>query len=1058
MEDIENLEQTIKENKITKFDPICIRKKSNMSKSTKTYKFDTEGFSPESLLNNMKRVSPKLHVLLQNIKKLDAKDRRQHGKVFKHFIFSDLKSNSAGATLLASALVASGYHMSYTAKPKEGGKKKYETLTLLSHTDLEKTKYENLSLLSSGGVYDQSISVATKKQILQTFNQRPENIGGELVRFMVMDSGFKEGIDLFDIKYVHIFEPSVVAADQKQVIGRGTRTCGQKGLEFHPTQGWPLHVFIYDLTFLEEMKKGLLDTSSAMELYLKSMNMDIRQLHFSHDLEKTCVVGSVDYELNKNVHLFSIPDEETEEDLPEGAEFLYGGAKRQTLRVRMDLPPLIVNTREDGTLEILFEEGKREHRGHEETKEFIKERFSHFAWDPVKMENLCAEKQAGGGTVITYTPTQDFVRHYFTPENPLKGMLLWHSVGTGKTCTAIATATSTFEKEKYTILWVTRTTLKNDIWKNMFDQVCNEDIRERMAGDAFEIPADMKKRIKLLSKSWRIRPMSYKQFSNLVAKKNAFYKTLVKINGPVDPLRKTLLIIDEAHKLYGGGLSSIEQPDMVAFHNALMNSYRVSGSNSVKLLLMTATPIARQPMEMIQLINLFKLPNDQMASTFENFQPIYLKENGEFSEEGRERFLDEIAGHISYLNREKDARQFAQPILHKVDVPIAEDMEEINTFDKAIVRQYIESDIEGLKQKIVENNATIDSEIAEIDKNSFKYLKEICSDKEPPKMKKQCEKIVRSAIQDLVDEIKEEMKRIKETTKQIREQIKERVLFKRTALSDIANNRKTFEAAYQSYKETPYFQIKSKCGKTSTLPNELRNTMKEHPTVIAYDARVQQLNEQIERSKEDLKQAIQSYKGRIQELKKTLKTDLSELEKNVIRLILKEEKKMVRGVVKTKRKETTVAINRDKKEIKQTMKLREKVYKQLRKTMKKAIQEEKRNAKKIKLAEAKMRKTMRKQETVHQEFKDERIKQLIQDYSDRIEEELHDAKHEMMIEEERKRLRNEMKETAKVQKARAKEMAKEQKARDKETRKLQKALEKEEKQKAKAATKKNKKG
>jgi len=35
-----------------------------------------------------------------------------------------------------------------------------------------------------------------------------------------MDSGFKEGIDLFDIKYVHIFEHSVNSADQKQVIGR----------------------------------------------------------------------------------------------------------------------------------------------------------------------------------------------------------------------------------------------------------------------------------------------------------------------------------------------------------------------------------------------------------------------------------------------------------------------------------------------------------------------------------------------------------------------------------------------------------------------------------------------------------------------------------------------------------------------------------------------------------------------------------------------------------------------------------------------------------------------
>ena len=32
-------------------------------------------------------------------------------------------------------------------------------------------------------------------------------------------------------------------ADQKQVIGRATRTCGQKGLTFHPTQGVAITCF-----------------------------------------------------------------------------------------------------------------------------------------------------------------------------------------------------------------------------------------------------------------------------------------------------------------------------------------------------------------------------------------------------------------------------------------------------------------------------------------------------------------------------------------------------------------------------------------------------------------------------------------------------------------------------------------------------------------------------------------------------------------------------------------------------------------------------------------------
>ena len=51
-------------------------------------------------------------------------------------------------------------------------------------------------------------------------------------------------------------------------------------------------------------------------------------------------------------------------------------------------------------------------------------------------------------------PTQKFITHYFTPDSPYKGLLLWHSVGTGKTCTGVATATTSFEKQGYSIFLI----------------------------------------------------------------------------------------------------------------------------------------------------------------------------------------------------------------------------------------------------------------------------------------------------------------------------------------------------------------------------------------------------------------------------------------------------------------------------------------------------------------------------------------------------------------------------------------------------------------------------
>ena len=58
-------------------------------------------------------------------------------------------------------------------------------------------------------------------------------------------------------------------------------------------------------------------------------------------------------------------------------------------------------------------------------------------------------------------------------------MLLWHSVGTGKTATAIATASTSFDPD-YTILWVTRSSLKSDIWKNMYENVAHSGFQKRM--------------------------------------------------------------------------------------------------------------------------------------------------------------------------------------------------------------------------------------------------------------------------------------------------------------------------------------------------------------------------------------------------------------------------------------------------------------------------------------------------------------------------------------------------------------------------------------------------
>ena len=1223
--DIAELEKLTSQNVNVIFDAECVRKRSNWSKSSTEYKFDTPAFNPKKLLESIPTHSPKLNALLSKIESLDKSDMKKHGKMFKHFIFSDIKSSSFGAKLIAGALIAKGFKLGYNASIKNavpavqepvvqepanvsGGTptkpKQYGKIELLADEELAKTPGNNFYLLASIGVYDQPISVKQKKAILQKMNQRPENINGELARIIVMDSGFKEGIDLFDIKYIHIFEPQVTAADQKQVIGRGTRTCGQKGLEFHPTRGWPLHVFIYDVDMPEPIRKYMANSSTAFDLYLKALNIDVRLIEFTHDLERATIFGSVDYELNKNIHSFSIARGEEEESSvstkstnvknpivsslpvsslpvsslpqvvpensvvqpstnysslrstvsslgsespivpetnvmtptenesvspeniqetpssvstePENTEetpsnlspelentqetpssvspepeniqetpsnvsplesentsflsraasignsvlsnirssfgstqenkntpisnetqsTLGGGPK---LIVRRDLPILNLPSQYD---ELTFDNKRMTHS---QLRKHIRDNFGEYSWDDVKMENLC---KGGASHGIKYTPTQDFIRHYFTPENPVKGMLLWQSVGTGKTCSAIAAATTSFVPKGYTILWVTRTTLKNDIWKNMFDQICNEQIKEEIK-KGVTLPAEHAKRMRMLSKEWSIRPMSYKQFSNLVSKQNNFYKSVVKKNGEADPLRKTLLIIDEAHKLYGGGdLSSLERPDMNALKQSIQQSFQLSGKDSVKLLLMTATPITENPMELIQLINLCKPEQEQMPELFSDFSNIYLDEHGRFTPSGETRYLNDIAGYVSYLNREKDARQFAQPIVKFVTAPIVNNMDALNRFDKNYVRHHLDSNVVELKDRVKENLNKLEGDLSDLDMSKFNGLNVAC-DQYEGKVKKSCEKLVNKNIKLLLAEAKTEVKNIRDTIKDIREEIKNKNLYKNETLKGISENLENNPQEYAKFKDSLYYNLKSKCGKTVRTNDDLKEAIQIHPVIVNLNQQINEYNTRIAGMHEQLKTNLGVYKKRILQIRELMKTDLSPLEKNVLRMALRDERNKMNRMTRRAEKENTENINVINKTRKAAEKRLQKKTGQLRKTLKERLKEENQYERENKKAEKQVRKTLRKQGII-QNIENEMLQELFNKYSAIINEELKRLK-ESMEEDERK---EQMKLQQKEDKKKAKEDEKKNKAAAKEQERLTKRVEKEREKAAKKAERK----
>ena len=651
----------------------CISQVANWSQTRPAHLFDKiDAFIPEVVHAQVAEASPKIATMLDKIRKLDEADMREYGHLFKHMIFTGVSNSSYGAKIVASTFIAAGYELIFEAAHDTG---------VIRHKHLEPIQAgapDRLALLLSKPLYGRPMTVNFKKRTLELFNQRPENVHGDLVRFICLDGGFREGIDIFDIKYIHLLEPTPVKADERQAIGRGTRYCGQKGIAFDPKRGWPLHVFRYEVNIPVTVQHYLENAATFTDLQLKFSDIDLRQVVFAGALEEAAIDSAVDKQLNKAVHDFKVaPDSHSRShssshSSPHVRLLLNGGSSSPPY---LALPPTHTSTPSSpytpsSPASVSPTPIHKSSAGapplsimnHRDMDEYVLTHFSGDAYGKATLENKCLD---GGAkqVVAAFSPTQNFARRFFQPASAYKGLLLYHSVGTGKTCSGIAVASTSFEKEGYTILWVTRHTLKADITKNMLGIVCSIPLQERLRKGLKVTNANV-------SKNW-LKPISYKQFSNMLLKRNQIYHDMVARNGAADPLRKTLVIIDEAHKIYGPDTPAAEKPDTDILEQMINKSYTESGKDSVRLLLMTATPYTKSGIEMIQLLNLMRPVANKLPRTYDDFSTKYLLPTGEFKPIGRLNFIDDMSGYISYLNRSADARNFAYPIIHDIRVDMS---------------------------------------------------------------------------------------------------------------------------------------------------------------------------------------------------------------------------------------------------------------------------------------------------------------------------------------------------------------------------------------------------
>ncbi|QOI90301.1 hypothetical protein QKU58_gp030 [Pyramimonas orientalis virus] len=821
----------------------CVRSAENWTKIMRHHRFDKPAFNGKLLLNEMKTMSPKMTELIENIRELDNSDFNNEGKRYKHFIFSDLKQGGYGAKIISSALVASGFNHCFT-----------KSLNIVTPTPNERD--ETFGVLSSTAIYEKTFSQKHVKNVLRMYNERPTNVYGQNMRFIVLDSGFKEGVDLFDVKYVHIFENQRNSADLIQAVGRATRSCGQKGLNFLPNVGWKLHVYQYYLTY-EDKYKTIFDD------YLKFAGVNLNMLTVSENIEKLAIETAVDYDLNYNINKFESKVEQQMSELmlvsggknsngypklvgcndsdkcgkkstktvpfsinlfkraykgklPKNFNTLLSKDKRlffckalqsnnvfcETVnrmylyekkhKVNKKTKPSNETVISQGKIVVFDENSERNERElqlllkqHEnrldmkedmkdmedmtfdEFQKYINRVFREYKYKPLKIENMC--EMRGDHRIVKFTESQNFVTRYFVPQHFAKGLLVWHSVGTGKTCTAISVKSFLYERMNYSVIWVTRSTLKEDIWKNMYDKICDHVIREKVKNNKTIVPSNLKK---YLSKRF-LPPMSYRQFSNMLEGKNELYNRLKAQNGEEDILKNTLIIVDEAHKLYSKDLVAMEKPNMDVVEN------KIAMSNTCKVLLMTGTPIADDPMEFLKIMNLV-MKKDKFPTTFDEFKGEFLANNN-YTSKGKKEFQKRTKGLISYLDRRFDPRQFTQPVFHKkpVRMSIAKGNDEqciqnaenrytnclktVVVPDDSTLNNYknnkitMEQEIKQLQEELKNDkkNGNLKSLIA-LKKNNLKFIKtQIASEKKLfLKEEKEAKAMNRECVKDKKKEIK----------------------------------------------------------------------------------------------------------------------------------------------------------------------------------------------------------------------------------------------------------------------------------------------------------------
>jgi superfamily II DNA or RNA helicase len=259
------------------------------------------------------------------------------------------------------------------------------------------------------------------------------------------------------------------------------------------------------------------------------------------------------------------------------------------------------------------------------------------------MNEICLPKQ------FKFQPQQLFLRDYFNSKLANKGLLIYHQIGAGKTCTAITIAESLKHKMKIMIV------LPAALIGNFRDE-----LRSGCGGEIYLSNED-RDILKTLESSSRTYKNIIKKSDKII---DSYYKIysyhifVDKCKESKIKLKNTLLIIDEIQNMISEGGT---------FYTSLKKVVDKSDDNT-RIILLSATPMFNKPEEIALTLNLLKLKKDiPIGNEFnKTFVDIIESKNGlEYRMKNIDLFKSYIPNVISYY-RGAEPQSFPKTIFKLV--------------------------------------------------------------------------------------------------------------------------------------------------------------------------------------------------------------------------------------------------------------------------------------------------------------------------------------------------------------------------------------------------------